>query len=339
MDSLTAFNSKCIKGSLSLDRCTFLVFSPRLSLWGSENHEAFVKHMSYLTEKVLQDNLDSDFVQGVPSELFKYHYRTSVGVDIQFGSFMPRRRKIQDHEKISAFGLSDSDPRYEYFPNEYAFRVEFNPNSCNLSSVLPLLVNFSSSGITPSHVRIARLDIAIDYPVDLDPALCLCDRMRKSFIASGPRGIETVYFGSRSSQYYIRVYNKALELSEKGQSFSGPLWRFELEAKKSFFLSEIPDFSSVLQRFSFYSSGIQSDDWKLRLILAYAKENGLKSALAFLPSATRKRYQKIFDDFDRLQTIETPFESYSRSFNSCFQSLRSMILYSLGYSIFEESFK
>lgn len=342
MDSLSRFSSSSCSGILSIDRCTFLVYSPRLSLWGkdSEHNERYVKRMAYLTETLLKHELDPDFCNGVSSELFKKHYRTSAGVDIQFGAFMPRRKKLDSLLYVQSFGSQEQDEDasfvFCYLPNEYAFRVEYNPNNSDLSSVLPLLQNFAGSRITSSEVRIARLDIAIDYSADVNPALAMCDRMRKSFIASGPSGIETIYFGSRSSQYYIRLYNKALELREKQHIDSpGPLWRFELESKKSFSLSDLPDFGKVLQRFSFFSAGVRSGDWKLDLILAYAKENGLKSALAFLPPATKKRYSKYLSDYDRT-FIEPPADVYFRDFPFRWKALKFQILSALGHNFFDD---
>lgn len=343
MQSLTGFLSDTsVKGSLSLDRCTFLIYSPRLSLWGSDGykHEGSVDMMSRLTERLLKDRLDPDFPQGIPSELFRRHYRTSDGVDIQFAPVMPKRKKITDEAYIMSFGTDDEKEQgylYRYSPNDYGFRVEFNPNDTSLSSITPLLQYFSSSGITASLVRIARLDIAVDYAIEINPALALCDRMRKSFIACGSSGIETVYFGSRSSQFYIRLYNKAVELREKqNQDVAGPLWRFELESKKSFPLDRVPDFGGVLQRFSFYSGGCKSGDWKLDLLLAYAKDNGIKAALSFLPDRTAKRYRKYLEDFDRGQLIESPYISYCRDFNQRFNVLRMQILSALGHNFFDD---
>ena len=343
MSSLTGFlDDTSVKGRLSLDRCTFLIYSPRLSLWGADGvkHESGVDMMARLTERLLKDNFDPDFPQGIPSELFRRHYRTSDGVDIQFGPVMPKRKKITDEAFVMAFGSEDEKEQgfcYRFSPNDYGFRVEYNPNDTGLSSVTPLLQYFSSSGITASLVRIARLDLAVDYAIDINPALALCDRMRKSFIACGSSGIETVYFGSRASQYYIRLYNKAVELREKqNQDITGPLWRFELESKKSFPLDRVPDFGGVLQRFSFYSGGVSSGDWKLDLLLAYAKDNGLKAALSFLPSATAKRYRKYLEEFDRGQSIEPPYISYCRDFQSRFSVLRMQILSALGHNFFDD---
>lgn len=343
MDSLQRFQNSVISGALSLDRVTFLVFSPSLSLWDSDVNERElnqkrIKRMSDLIERSLKDFLSDDFPQGKPSELFCHHYRTSSGVDIQFGSVMPIRRKITDLDYISAFGSADDKEKgsmYQYTASNYCFRVEYNPNETGLDEVFPALHYFSSSGnLTASCVRIARLDIAIDYKASLDPALCYCDKMRKSFLAIGNEGIETVYFGSRSSRNYIRLYNKQKEILERDHIEIGhPLWRFELESKDPFTLDQTPDHGKVMQRFSFYNGGLSSDDWKLNLLYQYAKVYGIKAAFSLLPSATSKRYRKLFDEFDRNPGIESPYEVYCREFLFKFKCLRVQILSALGFKI------
>ncbi len=343
MNTLSGFlGGGPVKGSLSLDRCTFLVFSPGLSLWGDESDIASrnIEKMSKLIYKLIGDKLDTDFPQGIPSELFKKHFRTTSGIDIQFGPVMPRRKKIKDEDFILSFGTAEDKENgfmFKSFPNEYAFRVEYNPNDADLQEISALLKNIRYSGVTASQVRIARLDVAVDYACDINPALALCDRLRKSFLACGSSGIETVYFGSRSSKYYIRLYNKAVELREKHNiDHDSPLWRFELESKESFLLDGVPDYSGILRRFSFYSGAVTSDDWKLNLLLAYAKENGLKSALSFLPSATQKRYRKILADYDSLPGVESPFSAYEREFSLAYKRLRVQILSSLGYDFIKD---
>lgn len=343
MNTLLGFlGSGPVQGVLSLDRCTFLIFSPGLSLWGEDSDIANrnIDKMSKLIYKLIGDKLDSDFPQGIPSELFKKHFRTASGIDIQFGPVMPRRKKIKDEDYILSFGSSEDKENgymFKCFPNYYAFRVEYNPNDCDLQEISLLLKNIRHSGITSFQVRIARLDVAVDYCCEINPALSICERMRKSFIACGTTGIETVYFGSRASKYFIRLYNKAVELREKHNiDHDSPLWRFELECKESFSLDSQPDFSGILRRFSFYSGAIRSDDWKLNLLLAYAKDNGLKSALSFLPSATQKRYRKLLAVYDSLPGVESPFSAYERDFYFAFKRLRVQILSALGYDFIKD---
>ena len=100
---------------------------------------------------------------------------------------------------IESFGTVEDQERgymFQYSPNSYAFRVEYNPNKTNLSSVKRLLELFPfANGI--HSIRIARLDIAIDYPASIVPELVLVSSMKKGALNFGTEGIETLYYCKR----------------------------------------------------------------------------------------------------------------------------------------------
>lgn len=330
-----------VKGSLSIDRVTFLLLSPSLSLWNSDDAEyraniLRVEKMAKAIESVLKDDFDEDFPQGYPSELFRYHYRTFDGIDIQFGSQMPKRKKLTDEGMLQAFGTEEEIEKgymYHYSPNDYAFRVEYNPNNTNLQTVKKLLVNFSSSQ-NPHSIRIARLDIAIDFAASIVPELVLCAGMRKSFSASGSNGLESLYFGTRQSKNYVRLYNKRQEqLDTKGIDIGSDLWRLELESKESFFLDEVPDHGKVFQRFSFFDGAVSSGDWLIDLIRSQAMIFGLQNVLRRMPKATATRYRKLFKETVFSQDVETPSMVYYRDFPGVMQRLRLDILTACGFEI------
>ena len=80
MSLLQRFKSDLIHGALSLDRVTFLIYSPSLSLWqeGEEDRDFAAKKVSEMAkfaESILKENFDPDFFQGRSSELFAKHYR------------------------------------------------------------------------------------------------------------------------------------------------------------------------------------------------------------------------------------------------------------------------
>ena len=322
-----------IDGSLSIDRLTLLFFTPHLSLWNDGSSMVTVKQFSNYIEKVFRDDLDPDFPQGSSTELFCRHYRTVSGFDVQFGSKMPKRKKITDSDFVLAFGTqSEKDQGFiwQNLPNDYALRVEFNPNkSESITKLSPLFLDFNSKNLA-SLVRVARIDIAIDYPVEINPALVLCDGVRKSFIACGCNGLESLYFGTRSSDNYFRIYNKRLELLENDSfEIDHPLWRIELESKKSFFLCDNPDHLKSFQRLRFFNGSVRSGDWVVDLIMQQASVYGLQTVLRSMPSTTQKRYRKFFKEFEFSEIIDPAF-IYSRDFISAWCKLRSEILLSLG---------
>lgn len=70
------FSPASIPGTLSLDRCTFLLYSPRLSLWSADNaeyreNERRIERMATLTENVLKNELDRFSAGAFVAALFK----------------------------------------------------------------------------------------------------------------------------------------------------------------------------------------------------------------------------------------------------------------------------
>lgn len=332
--------SSPIPGGLSIDRCTFLLYSPSLSLW--EDLEVDRSKNFLMVEKVkdmfLKEKdhiLDENYPQGSPSVLFKYHFRTKSGLDIQFGCRYPKRRKVSDLDLASAFGVdSDSDQGGRFFmeSNPYAFRVEFNPNNQDLSEISDILSSFSVH-LTPDLIRVSRLDVAVDYKFDLVPEFITCNNVRKSFLAYGSKGLESVYFGSRSSKYMFRIYNKRQERIDQGDPDPGyPWWRVELESKSPFSLDYTPDFVSVFDRLQLYNAFNDCDDWTLKLIFSHAINFGLFGTLKLLPRTSAHRYKKLFSLLGSTE-FDTPSFICARDFNRSFNSLRSHILKSCGFNV------
>lgn len=326
-----------IDGSLSIDRLTMLFYCPNLSLWNNGSDNSFyVKKMCFLVEKVLKDDLDPDFPQGSGTDLFQHHYRTISGFDIQFGTKMPKRKKITDEHYLLAFGTAkdrENGFAWQIMANEYALRVEFNPNKADHFTVLSPLFDFFQYKPAASSIRVARIDIAIDYPVEVNPSLILVEKCRKSFTATGSAGLESVYFGTRSSKNYYRIYNKRQEILDKdGIELDHPLWRIELESKEGFFLNENPNHLLSLQRIKLFEPSVRSGDWQIDLIQQQALIEGLQNVLRTMPPATQKRYRKIFREL-HLQNVESPSFIYARDFNTAWVKLRSDILMALGYDL------
>ncbi len=330
-----------IDGSLSIDRLTLLFYTPKLSLWNNGcDNTIYVRKMSALVEKLFRSDLDPDFPQGSKTELFDQHYRTISGFDIQFGTKMPKRKKVTDEHYLLAFGSqSDRDNGFAWHitANEYALRIEFNPNKAEHFTVLSPIFSSFADKVPASTVRVGRIDIAIDYPVEVNPAMVLCDGVRKSFTATGQYGLESVYFGTRASKSYYRLYNKRQEiLDNEGEDIGYPLWRLELESKEGFNLTDNPDHLKQFQRFKFFEPSVKSGDWLIDLIQQQAALNGLQNVLRTMPPATQKRYRKIFREL-QLQNVETPSFIYARDFLAAWKKLRAEVLIALGYDLVEVS--
>ena len=335
------FAPATVEGSLSLDRVTFLLLSPSLSLWTSDdveyrrNQQKLEKMAGYI-QTVLKDELDPDFPLVYPSQLFRYHYRTLDDVDIQFGSQLPKRKKITDSDIIEAFGTVEEKAEgcmYQYNPNYYAFRVEYNPNKASLRSVSNLLESFSRNQ-NASLIRIARLDVAIDFNAPIMPQMVLCEGMRKGNIHYGPKGIQTIYFGANKSRNQFRLYDKRQEMIDKdGVDIGHDKWRLELQSRESFCLDSVPDHGKVFQRFTFYDGAVATGDWKLDMIRRDAMNYGLDVALRSMPPNTATRYRKLFKERNFKQNVETPSLVYYREFPGAMERLRCDILTACGFEV------
>jgi len=127
--------------------------------------------------------------------------------------------------------------------------------------------------------RISRLDLAIDLhdtPVDI-PGLSRCQQVKgaegsalKWNLLTGSDGGATLYIGSRKSEKFMRVYNKAAQMGLPGVEWT----RFELEVK-----------AETSRTIAAALSALKRDD-----VPAYVK--GLMRAL-FNP--IDETYQKVMD--------------------------------------------
>lgn len=126
------------------------------------------------------------------------------------------------------------------------FRMEFNPSKITSEQMVWLKDNVIS---LLEQVGFTRLDFAFDCDSDLSEFTFEFKNSLKSQIIRGRNGkTETMYFGSRTSNAFYRVYDKKLELQEKQKITVGDsvLWRFEMELKNADFIDNIIDFELPL---------------------------------------------------------------------------------------------
>jgi len=119
------------------------------------------------------------------------------------------------------------------------FRMEFNPSKITFEQsqwlkdkIIYLL----------DDVGVTRLDLAFDCDFDLSLFSFEFKNALKSSEHKDRTGkIETMYFGSRNSDIYYRIYNKKLELKEKQDVIiEDPIfWRYEIEMKNTSAIEKI----------------------------------------------------------------------------------------------------
>lgn len=113
------------------------------------------------------------------------------------------------------------------------FRMEFNPSKINskqdawLKDYLIYILD---------DVGLTRIDLAFDCDFDLSAyTFEFKNPLKSSEFRSRTGKIETMYFGSRNSDIYHRVYDKKQELKDKQDSIIADpiLWRYEIEFKNA----------------------------------------------------------------------------------------------------------
>lgn len=360
------------------DRITLLLKVPKLSLhapeldkWEIKKRMEGLQKFHFHLLKDYSDLLDASCTsQGEKTELYSQHYRLKDGIDLQISPRFPVRTKISEEGYLELWGTAlDQSRGYmtEYLDPDFSVRIEYNPSKSDIRVVYKLLNVFRSLVNLPFHefVKVSRLDIAIDYPVSLDPLLVSCKGVRSGGLFWGASGDpETLYLGSGSSAFYFRVYDKRKEtlarqnkvvnryLREKEEydfkksvgveclppecpefePLPANLWRIELEYKEPFFLSDFfpSEIHDRLNRLELFAGANRSDDWQLQFMVHMVERWGIKAALSYLPPATRKRWK------DRLVSvliseIEHPASVFTRQFPAIWEAEKSRILYALGY--------
>ena len=294
---------------LTIDRMVLSVWAPKLAI----NKFGVSKSAE---EKRKEDNLDKlnryfcdlfenqkiefeeGFPQGEKSVSYRYHYRFKCGVDLQFAPVFGINKRLYDSDFLKTEKEKERGYAVSVDDSEYGFRLEWNPNKNDIREMKKFLYPLRVSSLcrieTLNLFKINRIDVAIDYPVRLNPKFILADKLRKCFIAVGNDGVETVYHGARASHVFFRIYDKAKELLEKsGEDIGRDLWRVELEYKEHFKpLYGIPD--GICKAFEKLRilKGITTDDLFLEMVLLSANQFGLKDILQRMPKRTRYRYKK-----------------------------------------------
>lgn len=88
--------------------------------------------------------------------------------------------------------------------------LDVNPNKCFNDDLCLKDINFIKSCCEHSAFEIARLDLAIDIPVNRSLIRVIKDRRKYQLIQNSQED-KTEYLGQRSSGGYVKIYNKSIE--------------------------------------------------------------------------------------------------------------------------------
>ena len=177
------------------------------------------------------------------------------------------------------------------------FRMDFNPSKITSEQTQWLKDKVI---YILDDVGITRLDIAFDCNFDLS----LFNFEFKSSLKSSEHRdrtgkIETMYFGSRNSDAYYRIYNKKLELKEKqGVIIDDPiLWRYEVELKNADTIEKIIDFNLPIfddKRIIQYDVDSLSAEENLMVTGLLSKPH----LMGHLTKYARTKYRKLLKSLD-----------------------------------------
>jgi len=112
-------------------------------------------------------------------------------------------------------------------------RIEFNPNNLTKEELEFIQQSFLDN-MRDKHFT--RIDLAFDLEHNLEDYYIMSDKgIKKTVIYGKSDNVESKYFGVRSSDRYIRIYNKKKQLAEVHDKTieNENLWRIEFELKKS----------------------------------------------------------------------------------------------------------
>lgn len=159
--------------------------------------------MDYTTE-ISIDNLS--FTAKIATNIEVNHineYLSNYGVHVNNSYWYSPRNFMYQHN----FKFGDgSFFQYGEFQNEHTCRLEFNPNKADWKLVHNIIKRVK-------YPKLTRLDIAVDYRgIDLSKYKIdmLTSRTQEFFYSRSGR-LETQYIGSRSSDNFVRIYDKAKE--------------------------------------------------------------------------------------------------------------------------------
>lgn len=170
------------------------------------------------------------------------------------------------------------------------FRLEFNPNHINTRlsrKLLDTLLTYIKD------IHFSRIDLAIDlYNYNLyEYNIVDLNSRKKAYYYDRVGKLETCYFGSMSSNKFIRIYNKAVEQKVRDVDW----WRIELQLRDTYidtYLTGFKDFLDGILIFKYVS--IEDLSLTDKAMLDYILRD--ISRLGLLSKNSRTRYKNIISD-------------------------------------------
>lgn len=205
--------------------------------------------------------------------------------------------------------------------DENKARIDFNPNRLGNFLEDDLKAFFKKLLINP---HFSRADVACDLINIPDEAITQYTIVApvKSVLYHDKVGkLETAYWGSRSSERQVRLYNKYVEQSRKGQFIQEEIktwWRLEMQLRRDKASNWINIVRETLSEFKsplFFPTDMKVTD-KIMLIGLLSDE----SLWAELSKNSRTKYKKLFNELTQDDELTL---ALIESFSDCYIDLKN----------------
>lgn len=181
--------------------------------------------------------------------------------------------------------------------NKGNFKIDYNPNKLTPEQNRELVSTFKPM---LHDLHYTRVDLAFDVDFELSAYTHEHVNPLKSNVYCSPTGkIETMYYGSRQSDFYSRTYDKNVEREAKAdlEKKIPVWWRYELEIKnRSAIENMIACDFPVFERVKFKKYGYETLGGLDRLIVQNIVEH--PENMGALSKYQRSKYRKIMQEME-----------------------------------------
>jgi hypothetical protein len=268
--------------------------------------------------------------------------RLSLTVRVEKGKWQACRRRMRESGPVGSGGMlyreSIRIPEGErervliqwapYSQDENCWlRVEWNP-----AKVLEwpwllkrVIVPFLEDGW--EKTKLTRIDPCVDYPfVKMQELAYTAVRKQKGAIHYSPRGIETVYLGSTKSDARIRIYDKAKELQQAGETLGYDLTRIEAQRRSPGVpMTELCDVKNPFSSLVLLQNTLHSAPYRYRLYVQEAERIGLDAVLKQLTEWERRSLKKRLGESKVIvhpaKVFDREYTTYCQRYLKCFAEI------------------
>ncbi len=277
--------------------------------------EAFAPRKVKKSERDIKNvSIDKIRIVGSIKQHLREHFAHFVSNEIGIKLFKEGSEARGEAVGVAQFEFSDHKAKAMGIP---PFWIEFNPNHLDEEKERFLkekMLKFIS------NAHLTRLDLAFDVNFDLSQMTILQKHATKSTIHYSPsKEIETMYFGARGGEKFLRIYNKKKQLDEvlEEEVEDEILWRLEWELRRNeadiLTTNKTPfDAINILQKGNTDSLNVQE-----KAMLFYLEHN--PQGWSEMTKNTKKKYKEML--------LEIADEDISESFIKAYKQKKSDLLY------------